>query len=340
MTSIVSERGRRIRPRRLVTFLLIAYGGAWLIELPLWLGNGLRTPHAKIYLALMMLAPAAAALVTVKLWPDGRKLVDVLGLRPTRPFRRWWWTMLVAWFGPAVLVALAVGISYAFGKFPVDWGTWSVLRASLGGRQLPLSMSTLLAIALVQGVVEAPVLNMVFTVGEELGWRGLLRDELSVLPRWQLIGITGVVWGLWHAPVVLLGYDYAGMPPAVGLLCMVVFTTLTAALLEWLRTKGTSIWPTTLAHGAINGVSSLVLILAPVVHPPAVMWSGLLGWSGWLVMAIAIGVLVLTGGLRLRAVPAEEELADRISPPRSGPEPDRVGGADPSPDRGASGARS
>ena len=133
MTSIVSGRGRRIRPRRLVTFLLIAYGGAWLIELPLWLGNGLRTPHAKIYVALMMLAPAAAALVTVKLWPDGRKLVDVLGLRPTRPFRRWWWTMLVAWFGPAVLVALAVGISYAFGRFPVDWGTWSVLRASLGG---------------------------------------------------------------------------------------------------------------------------------------------------------------------------------------------------------------
>lgn len=340
MTSIVSGRGRRIRPRRLVTFLLIAYGGAWLIELPLWLGNGLQTPHAKIFAALMMLAPATAALVTVKVWPDGRKLVDVLGLRPTRPFRRWWWTLLVAWFGPAVLAALAVAISYAFGRFPFDWGTWSGLRAALGGRQIPIPMSTLLVLALVQGVVETPVLNAVFAVGEEIGWRGFLRDELSVLPRWQLIGITGVVWGLWHAPLILLGYNYYGMPPVVGLLCMVVFTTLTAGLLEWLRTRATAIWPTALAHGSINGVGSLAVVLAPVAHPPAALWNGLLGWPGWLVMAVAIVVLVLAGQLKLRAVPAEEDAAERVSSGRSEREPDRAGGADPSSDRGASGARS
>lgn len=340
MASIVSERGRRVRPRRLVTFLLIAYGGAWLIELPLWLGNGLRTPHAKVFAALMMLAPATAAFVTVKLWPDGRKLVDVLGFRPTRPFKRWWWTLLVAWFGPAVLVALAVGISYALGRFPFDWGTWSGLGVALGGRQIPIPMSTLLVIALVQGVVETPVLNAVFAVGEEIGWRGFLRDELSVLPRWQLICITGVAWGLWHAPLILLGYNYYGMPPVVGLLCMVVFTTLSAALLEWLRTKGTTIWPTALAHGSINAAGSLALILAPVAHPPAAMWSGLLGWSGWLVMAIAIGVLVLTGALRLRSVPAEEASAARVSRPRSESGPVRADDSGPSPDRGASGARS
>ncbi|WP_344809809.1 CPBP family intramembrane glutamic endopeptidase [Microlunatus ginsengisoli] len=339
MSSIPSERGRTIRPRRLVTFVLIAYLGAWLIELPLWLGDGLREPSAKVLISAMMLAPAVAAFVTVRLWPDGRKVVDELGLRPG-PFRRWWWTMLVAWFGPPLLAALAVGIAYVFGRFLLDWGTWSSVRTLLGGRPVPIPMSTLVPIVIAQSLLTSVWIAAVFAVGEEIGWRGFLRDELSVLPRWLLILITGVIWGLWHAPVILLGYNYYGMPPVVGLLCMVVFTTLVAALLEWLRTRGTAIWPTALAHGSINTAAAAALLLTPAARPPAALWDGLLGWPGWLVMALAVAVLVLTGALRWKAIPAAEPRNQTVRSARSGSVPGRVDDGDPSPVQDEIGGRS
>lgn len=343
MTAIVSRRAAGIRPRRLVTFVLIAYGGAWLVVLPLWLGDGLRSPYARLLLIAMMLTPAVAALVTVRLWPDGRKIVGVLGLRPGR-FRRWWWTMLVAWFGPAVLIAASVLLARLLGRFAIDWGTWSALRASLGGRPVPMSMSTLLMLTIGSNVVVNVWLSAVFAVGEEIGWRGFLRDELSGLERWSLILVTGVVWGLWHAPIILLGYNYPGLPPVLALACMVVFTTLAAALLEWLRTVGTAIWPTALAHAAINTGSATVLLLVPIAAAPSPLWSGLLGWTGWLVMLLVVIVLVLTGALRWRARPRDEASAqvgaDSVSSRRSGSVTGRARAGDPSPDPGASDGRS
>ena len=190
---------RPVRWRRLLTYVVIAYGGAWLICLPLWLGQGLRTPHAKAWIVAMMFTPALAGLVTVLVWPDGRRIVDVLGLRPAA-FRRWWWTLLVGWLGPPLLVTIAVGLAIAAGQFPIDWGTWSMFRTTLPNAPLPMPLSTLLLLTVASSVLANVWLAGAFAAGEEIGWRGFLRDELSVLPRWALILVTGSIWGLWHAP--------------------------------------------------------------------------------------------------------------------------------------------
>jgi membrane protease YdiL (CAAX protease family) len=298
-------RPGQLRWPRLLTFLGIAYGGAWLAASPLWLGEGLRTPHVKVYVTAMMVTPALAGLVTALLWPDGRKLVDVLGLRPG-PFRRWWWTLLVAWLGPPLLVGLSVELAAGLGLFRIDWGHWSTFRAVLPDRPLPMSLGLLLLLSVLSSVLVNPWLNAVFAAGEEIGWRGYLRDELSVLPRWGLILATGVIWGLWHAPVILLGYNYPTLPRYAGLAFMVIFTTLVAALLEWLRTVGTSVWPTALAHGSINSAANVPVLLAVAGHPPNAVTTGLLGWTGWLVMALVVLVLVLVGQLRLRVRPIDE----------------------------------
>jgi uncharacterized protein len=334
-------RSGHLRWRRLVTYLIVAYGGAWLVALPLWLGAGLRTPYVRVYLVGMMFTPALAGLLTVLLWPDGRKVIDVLGLRPG-PFRRWWWTLLVAWLGPPLMVALSITLAVVLGLFRIDWGNWSMFRAVLPDRPLPMPLSVLLLISVLSTTLANPWLNAVFAAGEEIGWRGYLRDELSVLPRWGLILATGVIWGLWHAPVILLGYNYPHLPPLAGLGCMVVFTTVVAALLEWLRTAGSCVWPTVLAHGSINVAANVPLLFAVVGSPPNALTTGLLGWTGWLVMAVVVLLLVLTGQLRLRARPFEEgsNTSAGFSSPRSGSETLRAGGAGSSPGLGASGGRS
>ena len=37
-----------------------------------------------------------------------------------------------------------------------------------------------------------------FTLGEELGWRGFLQDQLNHLPKWKKYLIIGSMWEFWH----------------------------------------------------------------------------------------------------------------------------------------------
>lgn len=40
--------------------------------------------------------------------------------------------------------------------------------------------------------------TFIFTLGEELGWRGFLQDQLNHLPKWKRYLIIGAMWELWH----------------------------------------------------------------------------------------------------------------------------------------------
>ncbi|MEN6349562.1 MAG: CPBP family intramembrane glutamic endopeptidase [Syntrophomonas sp.] len=48
-------------------------------------------------------------------------------------------------------------------------------------------------------------INIIPTLGEELGWRGYLLPKLRMLlsDRAALI-VTGLIWGVWHLPCVHL----------------------------------------------------------------------------------------------------------------------------------------
>jgi membrane protease YdiL (CAAX protease family) len=75
-------------------------------------------------------------------------------------------------------------------------------------------------------------------LGEEIGWRGFLVPEL-----FKTTGLTGtalfsgVVWALWHYPV-LIGADYnAGTPTWYGLTCFTVMVLAISFIFAWMRLK-------------------------------------------------------------------------------------------------------
>jgi membrane protease YdiL (CAAX protease family) len=146
--------------------------------------------------------------------------------------------------------------------------------------------------------VIAPLFNAIFTFGEEWGWRGFLLPKLLPLGQWQALILTGVLWGLWHAPIVLLGYDYP-FHPKLGILLMTIFCLIFGIVLGWLRLATDSIWPAVIAHGAINAVGEFTYVVAASGQKIDTASVTILGWTGWILPLLLILVLVLMKRLPL-----------------------------------------
>jgi len=293
-----------------LVFTVLAIGLAWLVDLPLWLsGQGLATPGAIVLIALSMYAPGVAALivaVAVQRTP-WRQVLPRLGWWPLRPVARTIWFVVIGLVGSALLPILAVLLAAAFGMIQLDLAGFSGLAATLSaqlpaGTQLPIPIQLLALLQLLQ-IPIAAFINGFFTIGEETGWRGFLLPALRPLGTWPALVLTGALWGLWHAPIILLGYDF-GRPDALGLVLMILGCTAYGTFIGWLRIRSASIWPSVIAHGAFNaagGFAAVVIAAGTTADPAAV---GPLGWAAWILLAAVAIVLTLT-----RQVPAKRDWA-------------------------------
>jgi membrane protease YdiL (CAAX protease family) len=95
------------------------------------------------------------------------------------------------------------------------------------------------------------------TLGEELGWRGLLVPELARRFSFTATAlISGVAWAAWHVPVMVLAdYHNPGAPLWFGLVCFAVLVIGISFAFAWLRLKSGSVWPTVLLHASHNVAS-------------------------------------------------------------------------------------
>jgi membrane protease YdiL (CAAX protease family) len=285
--------------RRIGLFLLLAFGIAWAVGLWIYRTGGLinspvlvaNTPITLAYILLAfgyMFAPAVAAILTRVLTKEGWK--DV-GLRPK--IKTGWPYWVAAWFGPSVLTLLGAYIYFAI--YPAHYdSSLSALSETIAatGATLDIDLWTLVLIQLFSGVLLSPLLNGLFTLGEEFGWRAYLQPKLMPLGFRKAMLLSGVIWGLWHAPVIAMGhnygFDYPGAPWS-GILAMTFFTIVVGTVLGWLTLRGKSVWPAVIGHAAINGIASIGFIFIntqatpnPLLGPLPV---GLIGGLPWLIVA-------------------------------------------------------
>ena len=282
-----------------VVFVAVSFAGAWLVVLPLWLAPaGLSSPVASLLLPLMMFTPALATLVVVfALRTPRERRRAFLGIWPLGRLGRWFVFLGVGLVVPIVLVVATVFVGAALGWVDLDLATLSGFRAQLdaavpAGTPLP-PVQVLVVLQLVQLPLGA-VLNSVFAAGEEIGWRGWLQPALMPLGTWPALVITGVVWGLWHSPIVLLGYNF-DRADLSGVLFMVGGCVAWGLFLGWLRLRSDSVWPAVLAHGSLNAVGGFVLLLSAAGATVDMARVGPLGIIAWALVAIVMIVIV---GLR------------------------------------------
>ncbi|WNG54047.1 CPBP family intramembrane metalloprotease [Archangium gephyra] len=298
----------RLDTRGVAAFVAIAYGFSWLCVLGFVLGFGTepeKSPGAfKAIAALSMFGPTVATLL-VSRWVSplpSLKRDTGLGLGQHR-----WRFFLLAWLGTPVVVLGALLLSALFYPQAMDLAGLSSVRALIA--QLPPAAveklgklaepRVFLTLQVVQGALLGPLLNVPFIFGEEWGWRGYLLPRLLPLGQWRALVLSGVIWGLWHAPLILLGYNYP-QHPVLGVLLFTVVSVLLGILLGWMRLATGSIWSAVIAHGSLNAVGPVVMILGHAGSPPDTALVGITGWPGWLLLAALVGVLVLTRQLPVR----------------------------------------
>ncbi len=248
-------------------FIVLTFGITWTI----WLGLAAAGVSFTIRVAIGMFGPAIAATIVRLIRKDG--FADA-GLRLAARGRKGVIRMYIAAYVlPPILIAaglvlaLLTGIQHwAFSDNLSLMAKAITMQLQSAGQSPPsgLSASQLALISLISQTVLAFTLgilyNMIFTFGEEFGWRGYLLPRLSPLGGILAAIITGIVWGLWHAPIIVLnGYNYPGHP-WLGVIMMVIFTIALSMIFAWLRFRSGSVWPSTLAHAALNAQAGFAIV--------------------------------------------------------------------------------
>jgi uncharacterized protein len=254
----------------IAVYLILAFGLAWTAwGIPRALGVVPQSPLFQAFTLAGAFAPAVAAIV-VRAWVTREGFADAgLGLEP----RKWGYYVL----------ALAIPIA----------ATLAVLFAAPAlGIARPTGTAPNLAVL----VLRLSAISVVFTPllwGEEFGWRGYLQLRLLAGRPLAAAIATGIIWGVWHYPLLMLGTELPGHPLLV-LLLFPVGTVFYSIVFGWLRLRSRSIWTASLAHSAINNLRSPLIALFFVSTPDKV-GIALLGLAVFGLIALLI---VACGGLK------------------------------------------
>jgi membrane protease YdiL (CAAX protease family) len=277
----------RTRVVGIVAYLVLAFGIGW--------GSWeLLLPSAKVSQGLFALlalpgafAPALATFI-VRKWITREGFADAgLALNLSK-----WRYYLIAWFLPFLGIGFILTCAPLLGFPHPDFslsnlGAQANVPHALQG--LNIVVVTLVSLT-VTALLATPVL-----FGEEFGWRGYL--QLRLFPeRPTLAAIaTGIIWGAWHWPAIVRGYEFGGDPIIVtGAFC--VGAVLSSIIFGWLREKSGSVWVTSLAHSATNAIGGSVTALW---FPDRSDWIfvSYLGVLGWIPLAL-VCALILAGRAR------------------------------------------
>jgi membrane protease YdiL (CAAX protease family) len=143
--------------------------------------------------------------------------------------------------------------------------------------------------------------------GEEIGWRGYMLTRLIAAGVPRPVLVSGLIWGLWHVPLILVGLLYAEHPlMPVAALVFVISATATAFVLARARLETGSVWPCILLHGAYNSVIQAAFWPAAAAAGMSVIWVDM--EAGILVSAVLVlaAVLLCRGSWVFRCTPDHE----------------------------------
>jgi membrane protease YdiL (CAAX protease family) len=94
---------------------------------------------------------------------------------------------------------------------------------------------------------------MVSVVGEEIGWRGVLVPQLARINTFARTSlIAGIIWGIWHIPLIITGDYSSGAPTWFAITVFMVLVVGMNFAFSWVRLASGSIWTAVVMHAVHN----------------------------------------------------------------------------------------
>lgn len=284
-----SGNWKKLEWKGITAFLLITFTLTYAIEAAIIL-NGI-SPLIKglgqYTVAVAMWIPALATILTIKFIT--REKFDSVNIRvgDWKPY------VSVALIIPACFI-LIYGLSWLFGWGQPDWELqyFRGLFVEAGIEVPPIPSPFVIWPALFfASLIVAPFFNSLLAFGEELGWRGYLLPKLMPLgKRWAYL-LIGIIWGLWHLPLVLMGFMYPGNPFA-GVVMFLMLTTVFGIYMNELTLRYRSSILAGWIHGVFNTQRlGMWALLFPTINPWLGGFSGILGIGVWLLLGLWVSRL-------------------------------------------------
>lgn len=266
---------------------------SWVYAAIMIFGFGVKTitdnPMKYTVLAsLYMLLPLMTAVVLQKV--DKEKLTSTGLLRFKIS-----WSWLVAWVLPVIMVLLTIFVNTLLPgcEYNTDMSSMIPVDSIPEEQREMLSMfmnpTVMIVVTIVSGLFAGVTINALFAFGEEYGWRNYLVSALKEKKFICASVFIGIVWGLWHFPLILLGHNYP-QHSVVGVFMMVVFCVLASFIETYFVMKTKSVFPAAIFHGTINAVAGLNVILIKGGND---LLNGMTGLSGFFVMAVVVIMIYL-----------------------------------------------
>lgn len=299
------EQEKAAVKKRLTLFVALTFVISWIVFLLVPLkGLPYGSSLSIVIVATAMFVPALGSILTRLLTKEG---FANMYLHPH--FKGHLKHYLLVYFGPTALLFLSGAFYFLIfpGSFDPEFTVLKGIAASSG--KTGLSVNNLLLIQLLTVVVIGPIINIIPTLGEELGWRGYLLPKLRLLlsDRTALI-VTGLIWGVWHLPVIVMGHnygtEYAGYP-WLGILAMIVFCVSLGTIEGYAAIKMESVIPAAMIHSLVNAGAGFAIYLAKAGYNP-VLGPAITGFVGGLPFIAVAVVLLIKAGNKPKSIVAAE----------------------------------
>lgn len=164
---------------------------------------------------------------------------------------RWW---MSAYLIPLAMASLTYAVAWAFGQVELTpylkeqsmYGPWPF---KLHWPNAEWGVATMLASRFAIVSTFGICLGYIGAVGEEIGWRGFLLPKLIEGGIRRPLLLSGIIWGAWHVPFVLMFYSRNQLASSA---VYFVACVAIAPFMAWLRLGSGSVFVAAMAHAAYN----------------------------------------------------------------------------------------
>lgn len=232
--------------REIITFLLLTLGLSLIFYYKIIASGDLEAAGALLILGLMW-CPGVAALITRFAF---QRNLRGLGWGLGKP------RYLLASYGtPLLYAALAYGLVWlASGGAFFDHEMLRQVAERLDERWGWTfgSDATVMGVFFLLVATRGMFFGILFALGEEIGWRGLLVPRLAEITSYTNTSwISGLIWATWHWPLILVA-GYQGGSAAFSLVTFSLMAITSSFIFAWLRLRSGSLWTAVLLHASHN----------------------------------------------------------------------------------------